>query len=192
MHSKNSPDSKLTRKQIILRALDLELDAICITDHDFITKIPPEANILILSGCEITAKQGHILAYGISEPIPKLLSAEDTIDRIHDQGGIAIAAHPYRKFGKQNADILGLGNSDKIFSCPLDGVEALNALNNKKENSKARETAKILKLPMIGGSDAHKQETIGKAVTRLSSNIENMDDFIKTIKKGKTMPSSSY
>ncbi|NVM02758.1 MAG: PHP domain-containing protein [Candidatus Helarchaeota archaeon] len=192
VHSKNSPDSKMTRKQIILKALDLELDGICITDHDIITKMALDANILILLGCEITTKHGHILAYGISEPIPKLLSAEDTIDRIHDQGGIAIAAHPYRKFGQINADILGLGNSDKIFSCPLNGVEVLNALNNKKENSKARETAKILKLPMIGGSDAHRRETIGKAVTRLSSSVGNIDDFIKCIKKGKIMPSSSY
>ncbi|MFX1451766.1 MAG: PHP-associated domain-containing protein [Promethearchaeota archaeon] len=189
IHSKNSPDSKMTRKQIILRALELELDGISITDHDFITKFPPDDNILILSGCEITTKDGHVLAYGISEPIPKLLSAEVTIDKIHDQGGIAIAAHPYRKFDQENGDILGLGNSDKVFSCPLDGIEVINALNTKQENSKARETAKLLKLSMIGGSDAHKRETIGKAITRLSSNIENIDDFIKCIKKGKTMPS---
>ncbi len=192
IHSKNSPDCKMTRKQIILKALELELDAICITDHDIITKMLPDANILILSGCEITTNHGHILAYGISEPIPISLSAEDTIDRIHNQGGVAIAAHPYRKFGQENADIIGLGNSDKIFSCPIDGVEVINSLTNKKENSKARETAKLLKLPMLGGSDAHRIETIGKAVTRLSTSIENIDDFINCIKNGKLLPSIGY
>lgn len=192
IHSKNSPDCKMTRKQIIFRALGLELDAICITDHDFITKMAPDTNIIILPGCEITTKHGHILAYGISEPIPINLSAEESIDKIHEQGGIAIAAHPYRKFGQKNSDIIGMGNSDKIYSCPLDGVEVLNALNNKKENSKARETAKLLKLPMIGGSDAHRRETIGKAVTKLTSNIETIDDFIKCIKNGKTKPSPGF
>ena len=189
IHSKNSPCSRLTKKQIVFKACELDLDAVCITDHDMITKLTTDDNILILTGSEITTKDGHILAYGVLEPVPSLLTAEETIDKIHEQGGIAVAAHPYRKFNKKNSEQLGLGNNGKIFLCPLDGIETLNYLNNTKENNNARKTAQILDLPQLGGRDAHHMKQIGKVITILPSSIETIDDFIKNIKKGKTIPS---
>ncbi len=188
VHTKNSPCSKLTRKQILNKAHERELNAICITDHDTITLMPTDEIILILSGSEVSTKHGHILAYGISEPIPIMLSAEETLDKIHEQGGIAIAAHPYRKYDKENSEIFGLGNSDKLFSCKLEGIETLNYLNNSKENEKARKSAKLLALPMIGGSDAHEEDEVGKVVTKTPTPMSCLDDFIKSIKMGKTIP----
>lgn len=189
IHSKNSSCSKLTLKQILFKAYEKDLDAICITDHDIITKMPLEKNILILIGSEITTKDGHILAYGISELIPRMLSAEETIDKIHEQGGIAVAAHPYRKFDQTSGEKIGLGNNDKIYSCHIDGIETLNFLNDSKENEEARKIAKLLKLPMLGGSDAHQVKEIGKVITKASFPLQTIDDFVYNIKKGNTIPS---
>ncbi len=44
----------------------------------------------------MTTSEGHLLAYGINGPVPKGLPVQETIDLVHNGGGIAVAAHPYR------------------------------------------------------------------------------------------------
>ncbi len=175
VHTNRSPCSIISFKQLILEALHKELDAVCITDHDTITKTPKTTQLKIFAGSEVSAKDGHILAYGISEPIPKV-SSEEAIELIHEQGGIAIAAHPFRVTSNQ------LG--DKIFDIKLDGIETLNWANRIDENRKASKVARILKLSIIGGSDAHRMADIGCVITVTPHPLNDIDDFIKSLKKG--------
>jgi predicted metal-dependent phosphoesterase TrpH len=49
---------------------------------------------LLLSGCEVTAGGGHVVAVGITEPIEPRQPRQVVIDAINAQGGVAILAHP--------------------------------------------------------------------------------------------------
>jgi predicted metal-dependent phosphoesterase TrpH/DNA-directed RNA polymerase subunit RPC12/RpoP len=76
-------------------------------------------DFLIIVGQEVESKHGHILAINIAEKIPDGLAPEDTIRRIHAQGGVAILAHPYLGWNS----ISPHGRRQRL---PFDAVEAFN------------------------------------------------------------------
>ena len=173
---------------IIKTAVKKGIRIIAITDHNTLNgyyeakRIVKESKmgIILVPGCEITTKEGHILAYGIKRGISKWLAAEDAIKEIHKQGGIAVAAHPYacRMLSKE---MKGMGNM--IFQLKLDGIEGFNAFTGKKENLKAVAAAKKLGLPCTAGSDAHMTEDIGKGVTAFPEGMKSYKDVIRSIKQ---------
>lgn len=179
VHSKYSRDSNMSLSEIAYAAQMKGLDAVVITDHDSLEALRHIRNnnifhgIRIFVGCEISSMQGHILAYGITELVAPT-NAEDVIDSIHEQGGIAIAAHPYRKNG--------LGVGDLIFDLPFDGIEVMSTTVNKERSYMAIKTAKLLGLPQLAGSDAHILRKVGLFFTEFPNNIESIDDIIKAIK----------
>src|SRR4029450_9026263 len=48
----------------------------------------------VIVGEEITTRGGHLLGLFLSRPVPPLRSMRDSIAAIHDQGGVAVPAHP--------------------------------------------------------------------------------------------------
>ena len=81
---------------------ETDLDVIAITDHERIDgalraremHAAGRYSFELVVGEEITTRRGHVLALFITERIPALRPLAETLERIHDQGGIAIAAHP--------------------------------------------------------------------------------------------------
>ena len=90
VHSVNS-DGTESAEAIIESSIELQLEAICISDHEYLTKVPEQSNIEIIQGVEIsvswnlldkTNKFGgtHLLVYFLSEESPldkKLLELRD-------------------------------------------------------------------------------------------------------------------
>ena len=101
------------------------IDIIAITDHNTIKggvetkKVEKEFGIEVIIGSEIMTTEGEIIGLFLNEEIPKGLTPEETIELIKEQGGLAIAPHPYSPICK------ALG--DRIFDLNLDGVEVFNA-----------------------------------------------------------------
>jgi len=163
----------------ILPFLSTKIAGIIITDHDYVNDTnfsiyKKKYGIKIFVGAEISSLDGHILAYGIEEAPSANLSALKTIELIHEQGGIAIAAHPFR--------ILGL--DDAIFDLPLDGIE-INGSATKKENQRAKEAAMMMDLSTIGGSDSHHKDQLNTYVTRFNVPVNSMNsiqDIVAQIK----------
>ena len=186
IHTKFSPCGFIGLKELFITAIDSNLDAIIITDHNILSfqvlnHFPQEYKELlkVFIGEEISTKKGDILAYGIEYPIPKGLSPEKTIKLIHNQGGIAVAAHPYRRAGKvSHYEMIGLG--DEIFNLDLDAIEGINGGNQTEYNKVAIKSSKILDLPAIGGSDAHIIADIGSIVMEMPD-FNTMNEFIKLI-----------
>jgi hypothetical protein len=182
----------MSLKEAIHQAVHLELDAIIITDHDQLIPVKSHPLIKIFSGEEISSYGGHILAYGIQEPIPYALEDPETIDRIHDQGGVAIAAHPFRRLlgrphvKRREPPPWSLG--ERVIDLNLDGIETLNGANQHHENRHAYHVAKVIDFAAIGGSDAHRTNNIGAALTYCPCPIETIDDFLKAIRKRLTRP----
>ena len=80
VHSVNS-DGTESAEAIIESSIELQLEAICISDHEYLTKVPEQSNIEIIQGVEIsvswnlldkTNKFGgtHLLVYFLSEESP--------------------------------------------------------------------------------------------------------------------------
>jgi hypothetical protein len=76
-------------------------------------------DFLVIVGQEVESRRGHILAINIAEKIPDDLAPEETIRRIHAQGGIAILAHPYLIWNS----ILPHGRARDL---PFDAIEIFN------------------------------------------------------------------
>jgi len=172
-------------KQIIKQALLKDLDCICIVNHDIISKKFPTSRINIIIGCEITTRDGHLLTFGLKNEIPHKLSVEKSIELIKEQGAISIGAHPFRNIKYVDTRAAELGFHDKIFNIQLDAIEIKNGRNTKHENVQAKKANEILKLPEVGGSDAHLIEEIGKIKMESMNPIENVDDLITSIKNRK-------
>jgi hypothetical protein len=168
--------------EMLKQAKKLGLDVIAITDHDVIEgaliakKISKRVGIEVIVGEEISTKHGHVIALGIKHHIKPKLDFESTIDEIHAQGGIAIAAHPF--------DIHKEGVRELAKKC--DAVEVFNALNlDRISNHICEKFALKNSLPIVAGSDAHCKEMIGYGATKIECNSKNTDDVLRAIKKKK-------
>ncbi|OYT43120.1 MAG: metal-dependent phosphoesterase, partial [Candidatus Aenigmarchaeota archaeon ex4484_56] len=109
--------------EIVRKAKEIGLNGIAVTDHNslkswFNLKKLKFNDFVVIPGEEISTNQGHILAIGISEEIKPKQHVLETIDKIHQQGGIAIAPHPF-DIGKQ-----GVGT----FSRYADAIEVFNSM----------------------------------------------------------------
>ena len=167
-------------EELLEQAEKIGLDVLAFTDHDCFEgaeqalKLQKKFNVLVLPGEEVTTKKGHLLCLGIQEKIPANLSVEESIDLVHEQGGIAIAPHPF--------DIEGKGI--KVEALKADAIEVFNALNlDRFANRKASQFAKQENLPTVLGSDAHCKEMIGLAINNIKAE-KDVDAILKAIKKG--------
>jgi len=176
VHSIYSPDGRVPVKDILKYARKIGLGAVAITDHNEI-KGALEARKLdiipVIRGIEISSSEGHILAYGLDCKIPRDLGIQETIEKIHECGGIAVAAHPYRYWS-------GIGEKN-VKRYTFDAIEIYNGRCKERSNKKSKELSKTLGKPGTAGSDAHFIDEIGKA--GIIVDAENEDEILDAILK---------
>lgn len=183
VHTRYSHDSTTTLNQILAYSKKRGLDGVAITDHDVVTGalklIQKVKELVVIPGVEVTTSHGHVLALNITKPIPTELSPFETIQIIHEAGGIAVAAHP-TVFYK---GLRGHVNSN------FDAVEVINASAFPFFLSTylSRKLAVRLNLPQTAGSDAHYASEIGLAYTVVDTEPE-VNEIVHAIKKGATIP----
>ena len=155
--------------------LETDLAVMAITDHDTIEGALRAAEhsekisgIPVIIGEEVSSRQGHILGLFLERRVQPGLSAAATIDEIHCQGGLAIAAHPFwrttRMAERLGGPVHGIGwlAADLDF----DAVEVENSTPGLGfANILARRLADGAGCTCVGGSDAHILEAIGKSAT---------------------------
>lgn len=166
-----------------------DLNVIAITDHNTIAGAEAAYDywrkhqhdfreIEIIKGVEVSSSEGHILGLFLQEDIPMNMSAADTVTAIHEQGGLAIAAHPFTHL-LPFTDFHGVGR--RIAHLPLDGVEArssvptelyanwMTLLYNRWHAQHAT----------LGSSDAHYLTMVGKTFTLFPGKSAN--DFRQAV-----------
>jgi predicted metal-dependent phosphoesterase TrpH len=182
VHTVYSGDASQTPAQVLERAKAIGLGAVAIADHNSLEgsleSLELAEEIIVIRAMEITSKEGHILAYNISEEIDRDLSAAETIERIRKAGGIAVASHPYRIWS-------GLGEK-VVRENDFDALEVLNGRSLKGANQKAMRLANSLHLPVTGGSDAHSLDEVGKACAVFPDGCKTAEDLVDSIIKGRT------
>lgn len=183
VHSMYSVDSTIRPEQLPLYARKRGLDGVAVTDHDRLDsalKISRESNFLILPGMEVTSLDGHIVGLNLKESVPKGLTAEETVDRIHDAGGIAIACHPSAFFK---------GSLGECATSRFDAIEVINssAIPFRYSVRHSEELASRLGISRVAGSDAHYGPEIGCAYTAVKAELV-AQDIVSAIKKGMCQP----
>ncbi|MDH7508506.1 MAG: PHP-associated domain-containing protein [Methanomassiliicoccales archaeon] len=183
VHSTYSGDCDLKVEAILEKCKSLSIRVVSIVDHNSLEGTMralaiKQDDVIVLPGIEITSNGGHVIAYNIEEIIPRGKSVEETIDLIHDHGGIAAAPHPYRLWS-------GLGRKE-IIGKKFDVIETINARSSSRSNLKAKKLLEIVNCGEIGGSDAHSLSHIGKGYTIFPDHCENADDLVKEILNKRT------
>lgn len=185
IHSEYSPDSFAKIDNIFRKAIQENIEIIALSDHNTVdgSKVACEKSkdldILVVPSIEISSSEGHILGFGCEELIPRDLSPAETIDRIHDQGALAIIPHPYCFYRH------GLLHKSKDKNLKIDAIETKNArFIIGYCNWKAKKLSNKKNLPALGASDAHYHEFVGDCYSLIDCE-KDVDSVLKAIKKNK-------
>ena len=186
--------SYIDPQELIQEALRLELDGICLTEHQVIwarnevDRLAEEAGIRIFRGNEFTTNQGDILVFGFYEDIKELLIIRELRDKVTAAGGYMIAAHPFRGFKTFGIGQLQMTVEQACKRKVLEFVDAVEIGNGKlspDENKMAAMVAEKLGLPGTGGSDAHRVDEIATWVTDFENDIEDEDELLRELHAGR-------
>lgn len=178
VHSSHSGDSKNRIEEVLEACVKKGLSGVAIMDHNsldgsrYALSLKRE-DILIIPGMEISSAKGHILAYNVHEEVPRELEVAETIDIIRSQGGIAVAAHPYRMWS-------GLGE-EVTMTNDFDAIEIHNGRSTHTHNDLAAKLAVKMCKPFTAGSDSHELSTVGKAYFVSSRDCFTVEDVIKEV-----------
>jgi hypothetical protein len=150
------------------------LDVIAITDHERIDAalaaraiaLDRDLRVEVIVGEEISTRGGHLLGLFLREPVRPWQSLRASVAAIHEQGGLAIAAHPLFPYPLcAQAPVLRRLLSDPDPRVHLDGVEAFNPTTLGRARGRVVAFAAEHELASTGSSDAHALEAIGQAWT---------------------------
>ncbi len=173
IHTWHSWDASMTPAAVLKASALAGLDVIAVTDHDSICgsletrDMADKYGVEVITGAEITTAEGHLLALYIDTLVPSNLSLIDTLHRIGELGGIAIAAHP-GAFGAPslNRESIRAALNHPDAAKVLQGIEVYNAgLPYRHSNVKAKSFADTLDVAQVGSSDAHFFWGIGTGTT---------------------------
>jgi predicted metal-dependent phosphoesterase TrpH len=153
---------------------NLDLDVIAIADHERIDAALAARAIArdrglgfeVVVGEEITTLGGHLLGLWLETRVRPFQSLRSTIAAIHEQGGLAIPAHPLVPYPLcAQGFVLRRLLADEPRFRP-DAIEAFNPTTlGRPWHSRVVRFAEEHGLATVGNSDAHSLDAIGSGHT---------------------------
>lgn len=129
VHHAPSHDSEAPFEEVLRGAFEVGLDFVVLTEHTEAADSgplpaadragsyprPQGGALLVLVGVEVPTRDGHLLAFDVSEiPTPGMRPGAEVIEEIHARGGFAVVPHPFSHGGW------------KDWSADFDGLEVHN------------------------------------------------------------------
>lgn len=185
VHTVASPDSRLTADDLVKAALVQGLDGVAVTDHNSTAGVAAvveaargATGFLVVPGVEISATEGHLLAYGVATPPAPHRPLAVLVEEVLRQGGVPVLAHPYR---------WAHGAGDRAARQEkVQGIETMNGRNSEMANAKAELVAAQRRLSATGGSDAHEPERVGRCFTRCEDAAKSVEEVLDLLRHGRT------
>jgi PHP domain len=97
-------DGMVAPDELVAAAAAAGIAVLCLTDHDTMASTARAAEAGAVLGVEVVAGEEvttaapasvHVLGLFLERPVRMGMSVEDTVDAIHDQGGLAVLPHPF-------------------------------------------------------------------------------------------------
>jgi predicted metal-dependent phosphoesterase TrpH len=205
VHTKLSSDSNVVPEAYLEAAArgPAPLGAICFTEHRLFPagveldrayeEMSERFSVRIFKGIEADTNLGHLLIFGVTPELQRRFDLDGRMNRAdlmievaHDQGGIAIPAHPFRDsgYGARLDDLLAkLGPA-------LTAVEAINGQNSHEQNVAALAACEKLGLTAVAGSDAHfsTPNWFMTCATEFENEVVTVEQLCAELRAGRARP----
>ncbi|MEP6470067.1 MAG: PHP domain-containing protein [Chloroflexota bacterium] len=176
VHTRFSRDSILAEEKFIRIALERGLTHVAVTNHnnvegavavrDKVAELGLADRLTVILGEEVSTADGEVVGLFLERTIPRGLSADETADAIHQQGGLVSIPHPYDPFRQSHireAPLLALLDAGKV-----DMIEIFNSrVTLHRHNLRAAELAARYGVPGIACSDSHSSFEIAMSFNAL-------------------------
>jgi hypothetical protein len=177
--------------QLVQRAKELGLRAVCITEHnapwedDAILALSEETAFRVLNGMEVSTEVGDVLVFGVRSGLLSGSRIEDLRRLADEQGGLMIAAHPFRCYSQPGLTM----DVDEAAASPVfgwvDAVEVFNGTSPPREVEFGCAVLERLRLPGVGGSDAHSPLNVGRCYTQFEREVASVEELVAELKAGR-------
>jgi predicted metal-dependent phosphoesterase TrpH len=181
IHSNYSGDSDISLDKLVERCRKLGLGAVAVSDHGTaegglrLAAMQPPFKVIVAE--EVLTTEGEIMGLFLKETVPNGLTPEETIRRVHRQGGLVNVPHPFDRF---RSSAVQAGTLDRIAS-QIDILECFNARTIPLQDlSLPRRFAKLHNIPMGAGSDSHSIIEVGRGYINMPD-FTGSGDFVKAV-----------
>jgi len=166
-HTHYSKDSLLHPQRLLEACRARGIDRVVVTDHNnnlgglHAARLDPQ---LAIPGEEVLTTAGELLAFFVTEEVPRGLPPKEAITRLREQGAFISVSHPYDELRSGHwAEV------DLLEILPLvDAIETFNARCMKTDyNRQAQAFAQEHGVLGTVGSDAHAAFEVGRATLLL-------------------------
>jgi predicted metal-dependent phosphoesterase TrpH len=176
IHTRFSRDSILPEEKFISTAIERGMTHVAVTNHnnvegaiavrDKVAELGLGDKLTVILGEEVSTSDGEVVGVFLTTTIPRGLSANETADEIHRQGGLVSIPHPFDPFRAahiREGPLRNLAEAGKI-----DMVEVFNCrVTLQRHNVEAAEFAARYGIPGIAASDTHSSFEVAMAFNAL-------------------------
>ena len=191
-HSIKSDDGRAKVRNYCqwIRTRDVPIDGFVLTEHrqfDFesdYSALARDFGLVILKGAEVETEYGHVLVYGVTEPLYDAfdfttigLALEEVIEHCNAHDAVAAPCHPGRPRVGMHAHLAEHGVPEGVRI-----VEVFNGGSRGDEDAVAAAMAEELGYIGIGGSDSHIVSHVGRCATEFPNAIASEPDLVEALK----------
>lgn len=186
-------DGVLSPLDVVMAARRARLDVVAVTEHNTVAAGRAAAAFaelvggpIVIVGQEITTRDYHVIALGLTETIPGGLPISAALMAVRRQKGVSIAAHPVRRFWPVLDRALPL----------LDGAEVMHPLVRRSDHAwrgddlekfYARLVSARPHAAAIGSSDHHALNGLGSCRTLLFVREASAEGVMEALRAGRTV-----
>lgn len=186
VHSAFSADGREPIGRLVAGLGGLGLQGLALTDHNTprgLAELPAlqrdRPELLLLPGVEVSAVEGHLLVYGVSEAPPAHRPVVELLDWCRSRAAVPVLAHPFRWTHGVGGTVAG--------TAAVPALETTNGHNGARANARAVSAAEARRLGTTGGSDAHLFADLGRAWTRFPEGVATVEEALDALRKGRTI-----
>ncbi len=183
--------------KLLRKVPEVGLNGIALTEHGIcwsaenireICEKSRVADLVVLPGQEVACYtklgqfQGEFLVFGPSRSLGSSRSLEQIVEIAHGEGGVVIAAHPFRKL-PNHSGFYGAGEG--VYRTHLDGLEVEHPSYDAESRLLAQKAREVMGISGTGGSDAHDLRSVGLCRTVFSRPVRDVKSLCEEIRAGR-------